>query len=307
MIPHLALMGAFVLLARYVRLRWPEATATQRGMVLILFGLWPLGVFFRMPYAESLFVCGTVAVLYGMARGWSLFPLAIITGFVTALRPVGVALSAAFFWYGADSPWRFAPRKFGHIFLLTPLACWGLLAYAGYQWWAFGTPWAFAQTQDNWVLSVPKHVHWTTKLKSLAMLEPMWGLYLPDNPRYWANVRGIGTFGLRGGALFSLIFWNPLLFLWAVVLFAWGSWKRWLTGSEIILGGCLLGIPYLTRAYEMSMAAHGRFAAVVVVNYLVMGRILMRVPFLLQVAFCSMLAIGLFLTTALLVAGASIF
>ena len=52
------LIGAFVLLVRYVRVRWPEATAEQRGIVLAVFGLWPMGLFFfRMPYAESLFLC----------------------------------------------------------------------------------------------------------------------------------------------------------------------------------------------------------------------------------------------------------
>lgn len=45
---NVALLGAFVLLARYVRVRWPEATAEQRGIVLAVFGLWPMGLFFRM-------------------------------------------------------------------------------------------------------------------------------------------------------------------------------------------------------------------------------------------------------------------
>ncbi|HEY7152978.1 MAG TPA: hypothetical protein VH575_03365, partial [Gemmataceae bacterium] len=72
-----ALLGAFVLLARYVRQRWPEATAGQRGVVLAVFGLWPLGLFFRMPYAESLFLCVTLAMLYGMAQGWPLMVLAL--------------------------------------------------------------------------------------------------------------------------------------------------------------------------------------------------------------------------------------
>ncbi|MHB1422358.1 MAG: hypothetical protein ACYC3I_04010 [Gemmataceae bacterium] len=37
-----SLLGAFVLLSRYVHVRRPEATAEQRGGVLAVFGLWPL-------------------------------------------------------------------------------------------------------------------------------------------------------------------------------------------------------------------------------------------------------------------------
>ena len=62
--------------------------------------------------------------------------------------------------------------------------------------------------------------------------------------------------------------------------------------EEAILGGFLLFIPYVTRAFEMSMASHGRFTSVVVFNYLVMGRVL---------AMCSRLVlIGVFVASALL-------
>ncbi|HTU88564.1 MAG TPA: hypothetical protein VMF69_00565, partial [Gemmataceae bacterium] len=96
---HAALIGAFVFLVRYVRVRWPEATAEQRGIILAVFGLWPMGLFFRMPYAESLFVCVTLLLLYGMARRWPLWMLALLAGLGTAVRPVGVALTAAFAWH----------------------------------------------------------------------------------------------------------------------------------------------------------------------------------------------------------------
>src|SRR5437763_1018440 len=44
--------------------------ADERTLVLAGFGLWPTTFFFRMPYyAESLFVCGALAVLYGIGRG----------------------------------------------------------------------------------------------------------------------------------------------------------------------------------------------------------------------------------------------
>jgi hypothetical protein len=296
-VANLALFGAFVFLARYVRLRWPEATAEQRGMVLALFGLWPLGLFFRMPYAESLFVCGTLAVLYGMASGWPLTVLAVLTGIVTSVRPVGVSLTAALLWYVCARADLCSRAKIGRVLLLAPLACWGLLAYMAYQWLAFGTPSAFAQTQEHWRFQAPNDQSGPAKFCSLATLEPIWGVYVPSNPRYWGNATSVGD------PLFNTIFWNPILFALAGVLLLVGGWKRWLTGSEFVLGAALLAIPYLTRSYEMSMASHGRFAAVVVVNYLVCGRLLTWLPPLAMATVSAALAACLCLSTVLYTAG----
>jgi len=299
---NLSLLGAFVLLARYVRLRWPEATGRQRVLVLAVFGLWPLGLFFRMPYAEGLFVCSTLAVLYGMAKGWSLLVLALLTGFATAVRPVGVALTAAFTWHVLTQPECRPWAKAGRVLLLLPLACWGLLAYMGYQWLAFDAPWAFAQTQEHWrTFMAPEDASVPTKFWSLVTLEPIWGVYVPGSQRYWGNASAASDPWL------NLYFWNPILFVLAGALLLLGGWKRWLTGSELVLGACLLGIPYLTRSYEMSMASHGRFAAVVVVNYLVLGRLLTWLPSLAVVAVGAVLALFLGLFTRLYVGNGLVF
>jgi hypothetical protein len=60
------------------------------------------------------------------------------------------------------------------------------------------------------------------------------GVYYPSGQRYWANVR------TPGEAVFNIMFWNPILFLLAAALVALGRRKRWLTGTELILGACLL-------------------------------------------------------------------
>jgi hypothetical protein len=284
-----------VLLARYVRLRWPEATSGQRGVVLAVFGLWPLGLFSRMPYAESLFLCGTLAMLYGMARGWPLPLLALLAGFGTAVRPVGVALSAAFVWHVLTRLVPLSPTKVGRVLILTPFACWGLLAYMGYQWLTFGTPWAFVQTQEHWTMRTPQESGWIAKVEALATLEPIWGGYIPGSQSYWGKV------AFTSNPLLSLYMWNPILFLLAGALLGWGGRKRWLSGSELVLGACLLAIPYVTRSYEMSMASHGRFAAVVVVNYLVIGRGVARSSPLVLAAICATLALFLFIFTYLYV------
>lgn len=270
-VSNLGLLVSFTLLARYVRLRSPDGSCSS-GWVLLAFGVWPTTFFFRMAYAESLFVLLSLIVLHGIARRWPLFPLALVAGLASATRPVGVAVSAAFLWHLARQPGRRADRV-RRVALLCPVACWGLLAYAAYQAVAFGDPFAFARTQVHWRSGVPPApVELSGKLLSLATLEPVRGVYNPDSSRYW------GHFATSDNLLFALAYWNPLLFLLAVGLVAGGAARGWLTGPEVVLGAAALAIPYLTRAYEMSMASHGRFAAAVVPVYLVVGRLLAGLP-----------------------------
>jgi len=257
-----------------------------------------------------------------MAQRWPLIVLALLTGFVTAVRPVGVALTAAFLWhvlsFRSQSPERerrvesnpsltlraltrnstdgitssFGPRLL-RAALLTPIACWGLIAFIVYQWQAFDAPFAFVQTQEHWTMAAPEDRSWEAKAVALLTLEPIRDVYDPTSRRYWENVH------IPGGPPLNIMFWNPILFLLAALFLAIGAGKRWLTGSEFILGAALLAIPYVTRAYEMSMAAHGRFAAVVVVNYLVIGRLVAGAGPPLRIALSGLLALFLCLFTAL--------
>jgi hypothetical protein len=162
-----------------------------------------------------------------------------------------------------------------------------------YQQLAFATPWAFVQTQEHWTLGIPADRSWQAKAESLLMLEPIWGVYEPGSRRDWENIR------IPGSPSFNIMFWNPILFLLAAALLALGRWKRWLTGSEFVLFIGLLAIPYLTRAYEMSMASHARFAAVAVGQYLVIGRLCAHASTTLRLGLCGVLAAILSFSTAL--------
>ncbi len=99
LVSNVFLIGAFVMLARWTRFRWPEATANQRFFVLMVFGLWPMSLYFRMPYAESLFLFSTLGLTYGFSRSWPLVLLASLAGLATAVRPVGLAATLAFIVY----------------------------------------------------------------------------------------------------------------------------------------------------------------------------------------------------------------
>jgi hypothetical protein len=273
-VANLMLLGSFVVFAAYLRSRYPTATADYRFLVLGVFGLWPAGLFFRMTYSESMFLFFTLLVLCGMVRHWPLPILAVLSGTVTAVRPVGVAVTAALLWHIlSDSRRGPAPRRLLLALGCLPVAAWGLLAYMTYQQLQFGTPLAFARTQQHWTYAEPMDNDFADKVDALLEGEPLWGVYMPDSPRHWRRIDPDRT------PLFSMFFWNPILFVGTFALI-WIGGRRgsWLSGSEVVLGLGLLVIPYLTRAYEMSMASHARFAAVVVPAYLVLGRLVPTRP-----------------------------
>lgn len=204
-------------------------------------------------------------ILNGMARRRSLLFLAVATGFATSVRPVGVAAVCAFGWYIAVRTEGAFSSRMIRAFVLLPIACWGLLCYVAYQWVAFERPFAFAEVQKYWTFAMPSNSTPCSKVYALLIGEPIWGVYYPGSVRYWKSV--------QGGGLLGVYPWNPVFFLTAIVGLVVGGWKRWLSSEEWICGAAMLAIPYLTRSYEMSMCSHGRFAAVVVMVYLVMGRV----------------------------------
>lgn len=277
---------------------------------LALFCLFPAGFFLRMPYAESLLCFIASLTLLGILRKWPLVVLVFLAGIATATRPVGLAVSAAVLWHFLATPdpnilkndiqednYKIHKRKLLSLLWLIPISCWGLLVYIGYLWWKFDTPLAFAQTQSHWIFQSPINGTFGDKVWSLVTLEPMWGVYDPDSSRYW--LRG----DTQTNPLFSCLFWNPIFYLSTWVLIILGCCKRWLTGPEIVLSLGLLIIPYVTRAYEMSMASHARFAAVVIPQYFVLGRLFSMMPPAIAGCLSGLMGFMLGIWTALFVAG----
>lgn len=294
-----AFLASLVVLARYCAVR--RAGPAEPTWALWALAACPATLFFRMAYAESLLVLTSLLVLYGVARRWPLLPLALCAGLASATRPVGIAVSAAFLWHAIRRPGPWAIRL-GRVALFGPVACWGLAAYMAYQAAAFGDPLAFARTQTHWTYRAPVEQPGPgEKARALARLEPIRGVYDPESGRYWGRTGGADNL------LFNFSFWNPLLFGLAAGLVALGTACRWLTGPEAVFGAVALGVPYLTRAYEMSMASHGRFAAVVIPAALVAGRLLASLPPAATAGATAASSALLALWTALYVAGYSFF
>ncbi|MGH7139781.1 MAG: hypothetical protein ACREHD_28910, partial [Pirellulales bacterium] len=96
-VAHLSFLAALTALAAYVRSRrQPDAPRTADWVVLSA-ALFPTGCFFRLAYSEStcLFLLVLLA-MYAIERYWPLWLIAVIIGFATATRAVGVALLLPF-------------------------------------------------------------------------------------------------------------------------------------------------------------------------------------------------------------------
>lgn len=102
-------------------------------------------------------------------------------------------------------------------------------------------------------------------------------------------------------------FANPLYFLFAFFCVLWGRYKKWISVEEFLVSLGLLAIPYFTRAHEMCMASHGRFAAVVVPMYFVIGHFLTRIPPIAAWIIILIMAILQGVYTANFVAGNAVF
>lgn len=274
-----------------------EGLRSQRAAhTLIAFSFWPTTFFFRMTYTESVFLFFAMLALYGMRRRWRLWLIAVICGLDTAARPVGVALVLPF----ALHIWRerlHDRRNFRTVpvaTLLCVVACWGLLAYMLYQQVTFGDALGFAKTQQHWTM---RPVDDGNKLAALVMLEPLWSVYVPGSDGYWAQT--VPTIE----PLFNLQAANPIYFVTAIGLIAYGARRRWLNAYEVLLSAGLILIPYVTRSYEMAMASQGRYVAAAFPMYIVMGELLHRVPSPWSTLIIAPIAVLMAIYAALFAAG----
>lgn len=266
-------VGAFAAMACYARRRFEserqragETPARDPMLAVLALGLAPAAYYFRMGHSESLFLFAAIICMLAIDAGLPPVIVALAVGFGTATRPVGVALLAplvAYSWRRSATGARFAAR----LAYVVPLGCWGLAAYMLFQHLEFDDALAFAKTQDNYSLTKAPLVDKVTGLLSWV---PVWSIYDVTSPGYWRR-------NAPYVALINQQFAEPLYFFGTALLACAGWRKRWISGDEALLSAAMLGIPYLTRSFEMSMAGHARFAAVVFPAYFAVERLLLGV------------------------------
>jgi hypothetical protein len=244
------------------------------------------------------FLLALVLVLLGLARRWPGWVLAVLAGAATAVRPVGVAATAAVVASVLSDPERGPPRRRAKTAAwVAALGCWGLLAFMAHLLLRYADPLAFATAQRHWAFHAPGPNDPPSKWLRLATAEPIWNAYVPGSSRYWAayELHGVGALGIQ--------FWNPILFVLAAAAVAVGWRNGWLNRPEVVLGLGLLLVPYLTRADETCMGSQARFAAVVVPAFVVLGRGLARLRPGATWAVFAALGAALAVWTALFAAG----
>ncbi len=269
-VSHGCLLGAFVVLYSYVRIRRSGAAPDVAEHALVAFGLFPTTFYFRMAYSESLFLLVTVTAMLAMERKWPTAVIALVIGAATATRAVGVALLVPFAMY----LWRESPSLLAIAWrsaLFLPLACWGLAAWAAYQAYVFDEPLAFIKTQRHWN-TVEVSAASADGVTRLVTARPLRAVYDAGSPCYW------GRRPPRDNPLFNMMFANPIYLALTALLICLGAWKRWLTGRELALSAMLLLIPYVLQADRGCMAAQARYASAVFPAYIVLGQFLGRIP-----------------------------
>ena len=261
--------------------------------VLLCFCLWPMGLFFRLAYTESLFVMWLILASYGIQRRWSLISIALLAGAATGTRSAGVAMLLPLLWevrQRSDSTGR---AIFRSIFIV-PIATWGLLAYMAFQYVAFGDAAAFAKTQAHW--SAQADLPWAERLLAIVTLKPIWSLYVPGSNTHWV------ARDLTRNPLFSLWFWNGVYFVTCVGIVAYGARKKLITTHEWLLSAGLLAIPYALQGHRMMMLGHGRFTCVVFPAFIVLGKLMAKWPAAATNVVLALMGIQLFYWSALFAA-----
>jgi hypothetical protein len=189
---HGSLLGAFVLLNKYIRCRFPnENDGRFASLVLLAMGLWPPTMFFRMAYSEALLLVVAMGAMLAMERTRHPMFVACLVGFGTATRLVGIALIGPFLLYlwdrSMDCDATRKLRSFALSALLwTPLACWGIVSFTLFQAIAFGEPLAFAKAQQNFRLR--RDAAPLEQWGRAALLEPLWSVYDPSSPAHWHDL-----------------------------------------------------------------------------------------------------------------------
>jgi len=276
LVSHLCYLLLFVAVPIYLQDRDPSGEWGDSTILALLF--WPMTIFFRFAYTESLFVLLMVLVLMGNHRKWPLILVAVIAGSATGVRSVGVVLAVLVVWRCLREPGSIGLRIL-RVLGYGCLSVWGLLAFMGYQWACFADPFAFCRTQTHWTV-MPALSLWQNLWKQL-LLEPIWSVYVPSHPAFWAR------FEWQPNVLVGLQFWNPLFLIAAAGLVVVGVRRRWLTTEEVILSIGLILVPYLLQGYRMAMMGQGRFTGAVFPCYIVIGRLLRELPPAPRAAVCA--------------------
>lgn len=296
LVAHVSLGATYLLLPLYSSVRITAGARDAESprlcrSVVVLLTFWPLSYFFHMAYTESLFLLTSMAAMHAMHSKAPAWQVALLVGLATATRTVGVALLAPLLIHLWE---RRYTERISLLAVSVPLSCWGLLAYIAHLQCQFGDGLVCIQNQFYWNRRPPLEGfdYWL----ALLSLEPFWSVYDAQSEGYW------GRYELPPAMpIFSLFFWNPIIFSASAILLGVGCSRRWITDKEAALSAGLLIIPYVTNAHGTMMQSHGRYALLAFPLFFVAARIYNCLPREFQSALLMLFAGGQFVLTALFV------
>ena len=124
-------------------------------MILMSLILWPISLFFRMGYSESLFFLLVVSAFYIITRKWSPWLLVLLAIPIVACRSVGIAILPIVFAYTFNNLSQ--KNESNTIFfklaistVATAFSCFGMFVFMWFQYASFGSPFRFVEVQDLW-------------------------------------------------------------------------------------------------------------------------------------------------------------
>jgi hypothetical protein len=153
LVSNLALLGACVLLHRWVCRRYDRGVATRTVTLLVCS---PFAFYFSAMYTESVFLLAAVGALYFAQRErWLLASCAAAMAGATRLVGVVVFL-AVVLSYAERHRWRLSEMRWNALWLLVGLA--GTFGYVAFLEYRFADGFAFLRTQ--WVPGWGDHSNW---------------------------------------------------------------------------------------------------------------------------------------------------
>jgi len=280
--PNLFFFLGVGLLLAYVRTHsW--ATLKDERAAVLLFSLWPTSLFFHVGYSESLFVATLLAFLVSLRTKQSDWIVALIAGAAFTIRAVGIALPLVF-WaslWPNNSPRRRSRTK---VAILVMLSLWGVLAVSLDQWRQTGDSRTFVTSRSPWNLR--KTYYPLEHAVALITLEPLWS-------PYWPNRGAAPHLRYRNCLLCSLYLANPILVGVVITSLVYGKRVGAIDNLELLLAALLVGIPYVTHAYQNFCVSQGRYTLVAVPFMLSAAHALARVRRPVSIAFLGICTVFL--------------
>lgn len=132
---------ALIFFYKYLKLIKLEEFSCRFGVFLLSFS--PFSIYFSSLYTEALFVLLSILTFYFL-RSKKLFISAILAGFLSATRPVGVMMSLVIFYD------RIIRKRYFHAIIYSLIAASGLLLFMLYLHFHAGDYLAFAHIQKAW-------------------------------------------------------------------------------------------------------------------------------------------------------------